>query len=394
MIDHWFEPQILEMFIYDLSNYLIFILILYIFYKKNYIGNKLFLISALFLLTPFLFNGFLFDWSYLPDQSKYLGLSDKIRKNYFGPTNLFFCDPKITLGLQSCENTSLKVGVSSLFYAYSPILNFESYKSIGFYNRFLFIISAIFFYKKKAINTFLFYLLLFSPSLILFSSVSLRDNLILLIMFFWIFYVYENKYFKAIFFSILILLIKIQNFLVFVFSILLIFLTSKKKLHQLSMIIVLILILSLSIYNFDEIIGSINKYREGLFIEEYGNYKSISSVIFYENIRLDFNLKSLILIINNALNFFISPLINLNSLFELIILSENIFLYSFLTYLFSKNYKSNKKVTLTWFLILLFSFIMYSIFIFNDAQIHRYKTPIIFFVIFAYNLNLKKKFIK
>ena len=90
MIDHWFEPQALEMLIYDLANYFIFFLIFYYLLKKNYIGEKLFIISSILLLTPFLFNGFMFDWTYLPDQSKYLNLSYRIRQDYLNPLNFFF----------------------------------------------------------------------------------------------------------------------------------------------------------------------------------------------------------------------------------------------------------------------------------------------------------------
>lgn len=394
MIDHWFEPQLFEMLIYDLANYFIFVFIFFLLLKKNYIGQKLFVVSSLLLLTPFLFNGFLFDWTYLPDQSKYLNLSDRIRKSYFMPWDFFTCDLETTYGIENCEKQTLKVGLSSFFYAISPILNFETYKSIGFYNRFLLIISAIFFYKKKAIDTFLFYLLLLSPSLILFSSVSLRDNLILLVMLFWIFYMFENKYLKAIFLSILILVVKTQNFLIFAFSTFLIFYNSKKKLLKLFIIILSILTLLLTINSFDAIILKINKFREGLFLEQFGAYKSITSLLFYENIRLGFNLSSIKLITNNLLNFIFSPINDLSSLFKIAIFGENIFLYAIITYQFVTNYKLNKKVTSMWFLILMFSFTMYSVFLFNDAQIHRYKTPIIFFIIFSYNLNLKRKYIK
>ena len=394
MIDHWFEPQALEMLIYDLANYFIFFLIFYYLLKKNYIGEKLFIISSILLLTPFLFNGIMFDWTYLPDQSKYLSLSYRIRQDFSNPINFFLCDPTKIYGLENCEQNDIKVFFSSFFYAFSPIVNFETYKSIGFYNRFLFIISVIFFYKKKAIDINLFYLLLLSPSLILFSSVGLRDNLILLVMLFWVYYMYENKYFKVIFLSIIILAIKIQNFLIFGISAFLIFVNSKKKLLKLLAISSSLLILLLIIFYFNEILWWVNKLRRGLFLEEFGHYKSISSLLFYEKIRLGLDLNSLRIISINLVNFIFSPLKDLDSLFKLVIFTENIFLYTILTYQFFKNYRLNKNETLIWFCVLVFSLLMYSVFVFNDAQIHRYKTPIIFFIIFAYNLNLKKKIIK
>ena len=150
----------------------------------------------------------------------------------------------------------------------------------------------------------------------------------------------------------------------------------------------------LIIFYFNEILWWINKYRRGLFLEEFGNYRSVSSLLFYENIRLGLDLNSIRLISVNLINFIFSPLKDLDSLFKLVIFTENIFLYTILTYQFFKNYRSNKNETLIWFCVLVFSLLLYSVFVFNDAQIHRYKTPIIFFIIFAYNLNLKKKIIK
>ena len=71
-------------FLANLCNYFTIILILYFFMKKKKINN-IYIFTALCIsgLFPFFFNNFLFDWSYMYDQIKYVkGSSDLIRFNF------------------------------------------------------------------------------------------------------------------------------------------------------------------------------------------------------------------------------------------------------------------------------------------------------------------------
>ena len=43
---------------------------------------------------------------------------------------------------------------------------------------------------------------------------------------------------------------------------------------------------------------------------------------------------------------------------------------------------------------LFFSYLVYSLLIFNDGTIHRYKIPILFFVLIGYFINVKKEKLK
>ena len=43
------------------------------------------------------------------------------------------------------------------------------------------------------------------------------------------------------------------------------------------------------------------------------------------------------------------------------------------------------------FLIYFISYFIYSLIVFNDVTMHRYKIPILFFVIFGYFVNVKKE---
>ena len=209
MINHWFEPIFPYNLIYDLGLYCLVLLIFFYFYRVKIISRDLLLLFSTLMLTPFLFNGFLFDWTFLPDQSKYLGTAKEVRSN----VSNFFSGYEN----ENLSTNSTKIKTASIFYAFSPILSFDTFKSIAIWNRALFLFMIIFFLKKKQFNHNLILLLIFSPSMIFFSSISLRDNLIVIIMLMSIYSFFEKKNFLLIICTVLLGLIKIQNLLVLVF---------------------------------------------------------------------------------------------------------------------------------------------------------------------------------
>ena len=176
----WFEPIFPYSLIFDLSNYLLLSLIFLLLFKLNIIKRNLLYLSLIFLSTPFLFNGFLFEWTYLPDQSKYLGSAYTYRQN---PE--YFFDGSIN------SYSKLKVSLPSFFYAFSPIVSLETYKGISLWNRTLFLLTWIYFIKKNFLDEYNSFIMLLSPSLIFSTSIALRENLIILLMF-WFLYFYYN----------------------------------------------------------------------------------------------------------------------------------------------------------------------------------------------------------
>ena len=143
MPSSWVQPIFIYSIIYDIASYFILSSIFFLIYKKKIISIKYLYINLIFLLTPFLFNGFLFDWSLFPDQSKYLDLSYKIRKN-----------PEKFLEFLNYPLKDFKLFLSSFFFAFSPILSMETYVGISLYNRFLFLITIWFFRKNSLIIIF------------------------------------------------------------------------------------------------------------------------------------------------------------------------------------------------------------------------------------------------
>ena len=374
----WFEPLFPINLILDLTNYLIVSFLFIFLYQLKLIKKKFLYLSLIFLLTPFLFNGFLFDWHYIPDQSKYLGEASFFRKNPQEIQGIFY----------SYKN--LKIEIPSIIYAFSPIFSLETYKGISLWNRAIFLFSWVFFTQKKFINDHNSFLMLIAPSLIFFSSVALRENLIIILMFWFIYFFYKKNKLGIIATILFVLLIKFQLIFTLILFIVLNYLIMENKIRVKIIFLILISLFGTALFFNEEVLEIINYYRSGFFLEQFGEYKSNSARTNYSFYEIGINLKSVGLIINNFF-FFITPsfLKGNFSLFTFIIFIE---LIAILFYLFvSIKYlkKNNLNIIFKWITILLLSYLFYSLFIFNDGTIYRYKVPIFFFVLFGFFANMK-----
>lgn len=380
---HWLEPNFPINFFYDLSNYLVlsFFLFLLLKYKTkfNYKQKILFIIL---MSSPFFFNGLLIDWRLFPDQSKYISSARFFRIIFFDYQNVaeYFADSK-----------NLKVKVASFFYSLFPFINFETYKSIGFINRFLYLLMIIFLSAKTNISLTLKLFLIFSPSLSLYSSLSLRETLILVTMVLLTYFLINKNYFKTFLLTSLLIFIKAQNLIIIYLPFVLnkLFNRSTKIVYSFSISIVVILLL---FSNLDYIFSYINKVSLGFFSETYGEYKSTNSLEHYVQI----DLKNFLPIISGyMLRFILSPFPNISSIYELIIFFENFFIYFLIykTFIFKYFEKSTseKKFIYYWLLSLFLAIMMYSIVSFNDGTIHRYKILILSYILIAYNFILFEK---
>ncbi len=380
MPSSWIEPIFPYSIIFNLATYFLLSTIFFIlFYKKIINFNKL-ILCLFFLLSPFLFNGFLFEWSALPDQSKYLVNSLELRNN----------PQKILDG--PAGYAGMKIYLPSILYAFSPIISLETYIGISLYNRALFLFTWIFFTKKKYLDDYNSIFFLLMPSLLLYTSVALRENLIIILMLWLVYFFYEKKFLYTLLVIFILALIKFQTLFIVAFFIIVSLVVKNNKINLINFLFVT-LSLIVFFYSFsDFLIETINKYREGFFLEEYGSYQSISAKKNYNYFRLDFNYSSLLIIIFAFLDFITPPFLKGNTgilYFVQFIEAFTISVYLFLRIKFQKNF--NKYIFFKWFCILLLSYLTYSIFIFNDGTILRYKVPIIFFTIFGYFANMKKE---
>ena len=380
---HWLEPSFPLNFLYDLSNYFFLTLILFFFLKYKFkFDHKQICLFVVLMASPFFFNGLLIDWQMFPDQSKYISGSRIFRKVMYDPQNLIqFLEDKV----------SRKVNISSIFYGLFPFVNFETYKSIGFINRFLYLFIIIFLSFKKNIPLNLKLFLIFSPSLTMYSSISLREILILFVMVFLTYFLLYKKYFKVFLLTLFLSLIKIQN-LVLVYTPYLLSISINRVKNVITFYLITFIFILLFYFNLDYIFFKINKVSFGFFSETYGAYKSVFSNEHF----VQMNLNNFIpILFNNIKNFILSPYPNISSIPEAVIFFENIVIYLLFYkqffYKFFKKSRAKKMLKFYWIITLFLAVAMYSIVSFNDGTIHRYKIIILTYILIAYNLHLYKK---
>ena len=115
-----------------------------------------------------------------------------------------------------------------------------------------------------------------------------------------------------------------------------------------------------------------------VFSESMVNISAVSDLE-YDNFKLDFSFKSIPLAITGFFKFLLPPFIKgKTNFFYFILLLESlfIFIYIYLKFKFQEN--NNLFILFKWFLIYFISYFIYSLIVFNDATIHRYKIPILF----------------
>lgn len=374
-------PSLLPSLISDIGNFslCIFILLLTRIYKL--INTKLFILSCIMMLSPFIFNtDSLISWQYFPDQSKYLGVAKFLRET---------ADFNLIKTLVDNFEHHAKVQLMAFFYAYTPLISIETFKSIGFFNRILFVGTFIFFIQKKYLPLYLKILIIFSPSLIIYTSISLRDGFILLLMIWSLYFFLKKSYIPLIILSVFLYKVKAQNFLICMLAFYIIAMLDNHypKLLLKSLKTLMIIGICVILFYAEQILKIADSARMGLYLEHNGYYRSKTALISYENLVFDRNL--IIIFLNSILRFISSPVQELKSMPFVILFIETMILYIFMFKAFYEGLriKEINKITIIWISMFFISMSMYSLFIFNHGAITRYRIVLLFFILIGYEMN-------
>lgn len=358
--------------ILDLPNYL-FLVVVSIFMKYIYRVPWPYIIALVFVsILPFFLNGLLFSPEYFPDQYRYWMLSNDFRD----------------LDLSNF-GVATSVDTASILLSFIPIPTLFTISSLGFANRIITILLFVFLYKKGYLTNFSSWFFIFYPSFLLYSSLSLRDTLILMFMFFSIVFLLERK---ILLYSIcvgILFLVKFQNAII-IFIVSIFTLTFKlsdtgvsfKKFLFLSMISVIILI-SIS----PVIIEPINYYRQAMFIEDGGEglVKPISSIT-------DF----IFGLFSGTSKFLLMPTpFDAQGGMQLIQAVENLIVFFLMVSLFSRLVKNNsvRPFVLYWLFFMICCCGIYGLVVFNFGTAARYRFPfvLIFVVMVCYEGKKNEK---
>ncbi len=252
-------------FLYDIVNLQVVLIIYFVVVYYLHLDTLKSSLILVHIITIFLLNGVLFPATYMPDQFRYLQATQDFRQ---------------TLSLSDLSFTQ---SIPGAIFSLIPLPFINSVQSIAMINFLLYLSIFVFLKKKNISNNTIDYFYLLYPSLMLYSSVALRETLVLLVMIISIYMiVIRNQWIVGIILALPLILFKIQNFLIIVLVLFLFRLVSGKitfnKLLFISMFIVLFI--GLNNYRINNwTIGQyfslqkVEMYRNYMYFEDTGDYK-------------------------------------------------------------------------------------------------------------------------
>lgn len=344
----------------DLVNALISLIIIIIALRIKIIPNWIGLVLGIYSFVPFILNDVLFPTTYMPDQLLYVKNLEEVRSfNFF-------------------SNSNPKSYFTVWFLSLLPLPFAETVKSMGFYNRLLFLIFFLWLYKKNFLRGMSLQFLIFYPSLVLYTSLSLRDPFIMFLMIVSIIFFIDKKYLSCFFLTIILYLIKFQNaYLMIIFYLILLFFNQKTSFFKYRYFL-LIPITFIFIFVLGDVLDLLEKFRSSFYVTNGGD------PLTYMPIN---NLKNFIILsLSSSINFLIRPLFwETNNLFQLLQSLENLFVLIFLIIFTKNSYSQNRNITIKWFLILFVGLTVYGFIVFNFGSASRFKFP--FIVLYVIGLS-------
>jgi hypothetical protein len=354
------------MFFYDFPNLLAIFIVILVSFRIGLIPLWLSFFLGITALTPFFLNDVLFPASLMPDQYRYLDNVQNIRSfdfnYYYSPT----------------------VEISSRMLAFIPLPYAETMQSLGFFNRLIATAMTIWLYSSKNLRGWPLLFFLFYPSFLLYSSLGLRDTLVLLFMMVSVILFLERKILIAFLFLSPLIFIKFQNFfLMIVFFVIHLSFLKGSFFYRFRYVLLPLILAALAPFIMT-IIELLDFYRMYFFKDDGGDLNSYIPIKTIEEF--------LVIALQSAPYFMIKPLPwEADSFLQFIQSLENILLVSFLIFIFLKVSRFDKKIALKWFLFLIASFSIYGLTVFNFGTAVRYKFPFIVILVIgiAYELYLK-----
>ena len=330
----------------------------FLFFAKKKFGfsNRTLLALCVSACFPFFLIGYLFDLNYMYDLKIYKDNIVALREFNFS-----------AIWPYNTKNLAF-VGL----YSAIPIPFLDNIMRIGFASKLIYLVFIIYLIANKHIkdNSFSLLVLIFWPSIILYSSLGLREMAVFILTFFSFKSLIEKKLIIWVFVMIILAFIKPQN--AGILLILSIIYTSIVYFKNMSYY--LVISISLVIYwikDFINILGTtmetLNIYRYALY-EEDDNLENFSELTYNYDLLLEF--------IVGAFYFTLTPFLwATQSSFQLIQSLENLVVISLLLFEGLKSYKTDKWTTIFIIFGLFFFAGSYGLVSSNLGTIARWRFP-------------------
>ena len=382
----------LEYYLFELANFSALAFFVVFLYKLNYINSNSLLAWLAIFFTPLIINYFIISPSLFGDQFQYAREAMSL---------------KATGG--SIETIGSRFGVGNTvtytakILGVAPLPNYMTVTSLAFANKFFLFLTFLWlkrFFSNE--NELLLYFLI--PSLILYSSMSLRDTLIIVLSLVFIINLIRDRYVLAAVFLYPLLVLKIQMFaFLFLYFIARLFFRAHKN-YYLFRFFVLGLIIGGFIMQ-EQILAVLNLYRIAFAAE---NFVAFDGSISYhawneyggglaEALELSSLGDALFKAILNLPNFFIMPLPwNWSNIFyPLQALESWLLIYMYVRLGMKQNLYKNYEFILLTFILLIGSSI-YALLMANEGTFVRYRFTLFYpFLLGAFYLSsASHKFLK
>lgn len=376
---------------FDLVNLLFIIFIIIIAERNNIINRVEFYIISFFAATPLLGNDILFNFYIFPDQTKYIVTINLIRDNFLLIINGLLSGTLTEFDNQFNYvhgNRYQPMKYASFVMSAMPIPFNETVRSVGFFSKFIFIVwflYLIYNQKKYKDHKIYIYFLLLSPSILIYSSLALKEIFILVFFHLSMFFVLLKRPFLfLVSLGILFLLRAELTFLILCFVVSYIFLflyisekkinISTQKIIKFIFLVSLFFILStfynsLILENYINLVEKINSLKLGY----YSEGDLTLNVNYYSTNFLDIGI-----IFEDFLNALLSPIFSKgDNIFIYLFIIENFALLLIFTWyvvsIFTKN-----KLKAFFYLGVFFAFnLSVGIIVVNDFAIYRYKITLL-----------------
>jgi hypothetical protein len=349
---------------YDLPNFLI--CVLFLLFGSRFLRVPS-LVTAVLLghcFLPYVINGLLFPFSYMPDTLKYWREFNAIRAGDLGLLE--------ALGASNVEQAAALFSLVPMPFAATPL-------SLGFFNTALYISLFFWLFRKGIFTKASMWFFLIYPSFALYTALGLRDTFILVFMVVAIQWAREGRWLALWLPMSLLFIIKFQNFFILA-PVLLIYVLFDIRRTGVSVAKGLI---TLGV-GFAALVGLapvalplINHFRVAMFVEDGGERDEIELI---EGLG-EFIAEGL----TSGVYFLLKPFPwEASSLLQLVQSVENLIVGIFTVLLIRKAWCRVPRQVIFWLLFMVFSLSIYGLVVFNYGTAARYRYPfIIIFVLFV-----------
>lgn len=261
MVNEYFElityGGTLNYYIFELANFLSLAFLVLIIYKLDFINSNSFIVWIGIFFSPLLVNYFFVSPWLFGDQFEYAGEVMSLKSTGRSIDNIAL------VNAQYISPITLSVKILGLL----PLPNYMTVTSLAFVNKFILFLTFLWFKRFfKNENEVLLYFLI--PSLVLYSSMALRDTLIIVISIIFIINLIRGKYVLPILLLYPLFFLKIQMFAIlslYIFAHLIFQAHRNNKLFG-------VFILAFSLIGFifeDSILDILNLYRIAFAAEDF-----------------------------------------------------------------------------------------------------------------------------